>query len=74
MTDNPQDAIIDRGILLNWAIPAILVLVAAFVVGLLIAVRRGGAFSAAVVPAEPRSPQDEALASAAPTERAAAPR
>jgi hypothetical protein len=73
LADNPQDAIIDRGIWWNWAIPAILVLVATFVVGLLIAVRRGGASSAAVVPAEPRSPQDEALASAAPTERAAAP-
>ena len=44
LADNPQrDAIIDRGILGNWAIPAILVLVAACVVGLLIAVRRGGA-------------------------------
>lgn len=58
LADNPQqDAIIDRGIWWNWAIPAILVVAAAFAVGLLIAVRRSGASSA----------------SAAPTERAASP-
>jgi hypothetical protein len=44
LADSPQrDAIIDRGIWGNWAIPAILVLAAAFLVWLLIFVLRSGA-------------------------------
>jgi hypothetical protein len=52
LAGTPQDAIIDRGIWWNWAIPAILVLAAAFVVGLLIAIRRGGASFATAVRTE----------------------
>jgi hypothetical protein len=44
LADTPQrDAIIDRGIWWNWAVPAILVLAAGFVVGLLVVVLRSGA-------------------------------
>jgi hypothetical protein len=54
LADNPQrDAIIDRGLWWNWAIPGILVLAAVFVVGLLIAVRRGGASFVATARTEP---------------------
>jgi hypothetical protein len=44
LADGPQrDAIIDRGVIWNWAIPAILVLLAAFVVWLLVVILRSGA-------------------------------
>ena len=44
LADTPQrDAIVDRGIWWNWAIPAILVLAAGFVMGLLVVVLRSGA-------------------------------
>jgi hypothetical protein len=42
LADNPQEAMVDRGIWWNWAIPGIMVLSAAFLVWLLIAILRGG--------------------------------
>jgi hypothetical protein len=40
--DPPNDAIIDRGLIWNWAIPGIIFVAAGVVAGILIAVLRGG--------------------------------
>ena len=50
LADNPQQAMIDRGFWGNWAIPALLFLAAAFVIGLLVMMLRGGALRKTAVP------------------------
>jgi len=53
LADNPQrEVMIDRGFWGNWAIPAILFLAAAFVIGLLVLMLRGGALQKPGIPAQ----------------------
>ena len=52
LADNPQqEAMIDRGFWGNWAIPAILFLVAAFAILLLVLMLRGGSLQKTEIPA-----------------------